>query len=67
MVGTGESIAVAFEVYIANPTGFFDLANSDPSPITMTDASTTATFTIKTIDSPTLNTNGTIDIEVKRG
>ena len=66
VLGTGESIAVAFEV-TANPTGFYDLANSDSSPITMTDASTTETFTIKTIDSPTLNTNGNIDIEVKRG
>ena len=65
-LSAGESIEVAFEV-MANPTGFYDLAGSDSSPITMTDASNTASFTIATLDSLTLNTNGTIDISVKRG
>ena len=65
-LGSGESIEVEFMV-VASPIGFYDVDNSDPSPISMTNASDEEKFTIATNDSTTLNTNGSIEILVKRG
>ena len=51
----------------SNPEGFYNPTGSDASPVTFTSARNTETITIKTNDSDTLTTNGTIGIEVVRG
>ena len=65
-LGAGESIAVKISVR-ASPSGFYDLDNSEQSPVTMTSASDTVTFNIATYDSIVLNQNGMIEISVIRG
>ena len=65
-LGSGESINVATSVR-ASPSGFYDLDNSDQSPVTITHASDSTTFNIATHDSILLNQNGMIEISVVRG
>ena len=67
-LNAGESIDVALKV-TPNPEGFYNLADSDTSPITFT-ATTPGneqTITIKTNDDDSLTSNGTIDITLLRG
>ena len=65
-LGAGESIAVEISVR-ASPSGFYNLDNSEQSPVTMTSASDEVTFNIATYDSIVLNQNGMIEISVIRG
>ena len=65
-LSAGETIEVAFEVS-SNPEGFLNVAGSQTSPVTFTDASNTKMITIKTNDSRMLRTDGIIEIEVVRG
>ena len=62
----GDTIEVAFTV-IANPEGFYDVAGTGDTTVTFSAARDTESFTISTNDSPSLTSNGTIDITVVRG
>ena len=66
VLGSGESIDVAFNV-VSDPIRYYNAADSDTSPVTITDPGDTKTITLKTNDHSLEDRNGTIDITLLRG